>query len=191
MNKKLIGNCSPRKAWVKWGKLSTQMRDPAEAGKIGNSDKGFTLVELLIVIAIIGVLSTLLMANFLGVRERSRDAQRKSNLRQIQSALELYRADVGSYPPTSPGLKNCSSSTALGNAPTCTTIYMKKIPSDPLGTTAYNSGNYYYAINLNGYDLVACLENSNDKDITLTPPTGAPTNCGTAPNGKYYVLTDL
>lgn len=55
--------------------------------------KGFTLIELLVVLVIIASLATLLTANFVGVRQRGRDAQRKSDLRQIQSAFELYRAD--------------------------------------------------------------------------------------------------
>ena len=71
--------------------------------KVIKNIKGFTLVELLIVIAIIGVLSALLMANFIGVRQRARDAQRKSDLRQMQSALELYRSDLGLYPTTQNG----------------------------------------------------------------------------------------
>jgi general secretion pathway protein G len=55
--------------------------------------KGFTLIELLVVIAIIGMLSALLVPNFMGARERARDAQRKSDLKQIQKALEMYRQD--------------------------------------------------------------------------------------------------
>ena len=70
--------------------------------KIYNSKKGFTLIELLVVIGIIGILSGLLMANFIGVRQRSRDGTRKSNLSQIQSAVELYRSDQGSYPSPLP-----------------------------------------------------------------------------------------
>ncbi|MBI2195693.1 MAG: type II secretion system protein [Candidatus Levybacteria bacterium] len=99
LKEKLIGNCPPE-------------ADPPleEKLEIGNSrvkrEKGFTLVELLIVIAIIGVLTTLLMANFIGVRQRARDAQRKSDLRQIQSALELYRSDQGSYPQILPNCQN-------------------------------------------------------------------------------------
>lgn len=73
--------------------------------RIQNFKKGFTLIELLIVIAIIGVLATLLMVNFIGVRQRARDAQRKSDLRQIQSALEIYRSDQGSYPAS---IINCT-----------------------------------------------------------------------------------
>lgn len=117
--------------------------------------RGFTLIELLIVVAIIGILSTLIMVNFIGIRQRARDAQRKSNLRQIQSALELYRSDIGSYPAAS--LANCG--TSLGNSPTCTTIYMQKIPDDPL-----NSGQYVYTYLPSGstFYLYSCLENIND-----------------------------
>src|SRR5437588_640087 len=70
------------------------------------SSKGFTLIELLVVIAIIGILATIVMVNVLSVRSRARDTQRKSDIRQIQSALELYRADQGSYPN---GLPACNS----------------------------------------------------------------------------------
>src|ERR1035437_6668602 len=96
--------------------------------KSQNFKKGFTLIELLIVISIIGVLTTLLMANFVGVRQRARDAQRKSDLRQIQSALELFRSDQGLYPTTLP---NCNSSI---KSPDCSTSnYMTKVPMDPMG----------------------------------------------------------
>lgn len=138
--------------------------------KIFKNNKGFTLVELLIVIAIIGVLSTLLTANFIGVRQRSRDATRKSNLRQIQSALELYRSDQGSYPTSVP---NCTSSLM---SPDCSsTTYMQKVPTDPNGTSAPNGGFYYYVSNGTTYSIIACLENQNDSDkdsINVSPCDG-------------------
>lgn len=116
-------------------------------------NKGFTLIELLIVIAIIGVLATLLMANFIGVRQRARDAQRKSDVRQVQSALEIYRSDQSTYPPTAT-LSSCGGSLAVSG-----TIYMQKLPCDPTSGLAYT---YAQTGGGTGYTLYACLENAND-----------------------------
>lgn len=160
----------------------------------GNS-KGFTLIELLIVIVIIGVLTSLLVANFVGVRVRARDAQRKSDLRQMQSALELYRADQGTYPASSSTLslpENCAvppstTLTYFGNL-ACTATYMQKVPRDP-STSSYNGGNYYYASSGTTYTLAACLENANDADQNSTGTAPTPAGSGTCIT-KYYVLTN-
>lgn len=138
--------------------------------------RGFTLIELLVAISIIGVLSSFLLANFVGVRQRARDGVRKSDLRQIQSALELYRSDKGGYPGS--GSFPCtippSAFTDGGNPPV---IYMQKIPCDPT-----NTGQYKYTYSLSGstYNLYSCLENVNDsqKDATnnSTYCTGGTTN---------------
>lgn len=147
--------------------------------------KGFTLIELLIVVAIIGVLATLLMANFIGIRQRARDAQRKADIRQLQSALEFYRSDIGNYPAT---ISNCTcGANACLQDPTCKTTYMQKIPTDSLGASYYNSGNYFYYTNGSGtiYTLIACLENTADTQGTATKPSGigAPSGCV-----NYYVV---
>lgn len=151
---------------------------------------GFTLIELLIVIAIIGVLATLLMVNFVGVRQRARDAQRKSDLRQIQSALEIYRSDNGNYPASTNNtlVGNCSGS--LGNAG-CTTIYLKTIPADVSGSSYYNGGSYYFFSDgsSGNYTLGACLENGgdNDRQDTSSSPSGSNTGCS---SNRYYVLNN-
>jgi prepilin-type N-terminal cleavage/methylation domain-containing protein len=169
--------------------------------KTQNLNKGFTLIELLIVIAIIGVLATLLMVNFVGVRQRARDAQRKSDLRQVQSALEIYRSDNGSYHigttssvaelfACSPGPAPAActgSAKCFGNDPNCTTIYMKTLPIDPSGlsSSTYNGGNYYYSQANGNYILAACLENVGDSQ-GIAAPTGVPSaNCA---SGRLYVL---
>lgn len=136
--------------------------------------KGFTLIELLIVIAIIGILTSLLTVNFIGIRQRGRDAQRKSNIRQIQTALELYRSDQSNYPVTLPACGN-----SLVDPINGTTTYMKTIPCDPLG------GSYQYQGTSANYTIVGCMENSNDQDITKTPPPGF--NCSGA---NYFVATN-
>lgn len=60
--------------------------------------KGFTLVELLVTIAIIGLLATIAFVSLNRARVKARDAKRLSDLRQLQSALELYFSDNGKYP---------------------------------------------------------------------------------------------
>ncbi len=154
--------------------------------KIIKNIKGFTLVELLIVIAIIGVLSALLMANFVGVRQRARDAQRKSDLRQVQSALELYRSDLGLYPTTQNG-PDCDAALSSG-----TTTYMTKVPCDPTNTSFY-SGSYYYYSDGSVYYLVACLENSSDSQAKATTDSeyqAVPSinNTGCSSN-RFYIVS--
>ncbi len=152
------------------------------------SGAGFTLIELLIVIAIIGILTALVVANYISARQRARDAERKSDLRQIQAALEMYRQDQGYYPSVSSVpyalLPNCptGSPTFFGNAPSCTTTYLSKIPIDPLGTSWANdpsnfyNGNYSYSATSNGYSIVACLENTNDPQGSWGAPYGCTSN---------------
>lgn len=118
---------------------------------------GFTLIELLVVIAIISILSALLMANFIGVRQRGRDAQRKSDLRQIQAALEYYRSDYGGY-PVSIYTAGCFGAFTGANG----TTYMGKVPCDPIDKTTQYA--YSYNSSNNTYSLYACLENVNDID---------------------------
>ncbi|MDP2638084.1 MAG: type II secretion system protein [Candidatus Levybacteria bacterium] len=118
--------------------------------------RGFSLVELLVAIGIIGVLASFLLANFVGVRERARDSVRKSNLRQIQSALEFYRSDQSLYP--GPSLPNCGDPLVFEG-----TTYMKKIPCDPLDPVS-TSYDYDIASGNSSYCLRSCLENTKDSD---------------------------
>lgn len=64
----------------------------------GKKRKGFTLIELLVVIAIIGLLSTLAVVSLSAARTRARDVKRLADLRNFQSALEIYASEQGTYP---------------------------------------------------------------------------------------------
>lgn len=60
--------------------------------------KGFTLIELLVVVAIIGVLATVVLSSLNSARVKARDARRDADIKNIQTALELYHLDNGQYP---------------------------------------------------------------------------------------------
>lgn len=136
--------------------------------RVSYYSSGFTLIELLVTIAIITILATIFMANFVGVRQRGRDGQRKSNMYQIQSALELYRSDIGSYPATL-YTQNCPVSSSLANGGS---IYMNEIPCDPLDdenftylpVSASNGSCDGVATACVSYQLIGCLENQSDQD---------------------------
>lgn len=95
--------------------------------------KGFTLVELLIVITIIAILSAFGLINYLEVLKQGRDTKRQSDLKTIQSALEQYHADNHFYPDDitfgSPLTSNIGRS--LPSATPTPKIYLRTVPSDP------------------------------------------------------------
>lgn len=66
--------------------------------KYSNPKRGFSLVEILIVVAIVGVLSSALIVTQRGSTAQSRDAERKADLRNLKTAIELYKNEHGRYP---------------------------------------------------------------------------------------------
>jgi general secretion pathway protein G len=109
--------------------------------------RGFTLIELLVVIAIIGLLSTLAVVALNNARQKSRDARRVSDIKQMQTALELFFNDEGGY-PTQEGNLGVAAGNFLclgsnGWGATCTgTTYMAKVPANP--TPDDGGGSYTY-----------------------------------------------
>jgi len=142
--------------------------------------KGFTLIELLVVIAIIGLLSTLAVVALNNARLKARDAKRIADIKQIQTALELYYTEISSY-PIGAALQGATLRLGTGieadcgNA-TCDTIssangikdvvagttYMGLVPKDPSAKCAAGSGavcDYAYTrTDTSKYDLFFYLE---------------------------------
>jgi len=134
---------------------------------------GFTLIELLVVISVIGVLTSLVIMNVMGVRERVRDSQRKSDLNQMKKALFMYKNDYSNLYPVSDSdrkINACSPAVAIdwGSAFTCgSMIYMKILPQDPLNSESSPDITYKYRQIDSGGDfcLWATLENVSDQQI--------------------------
>jgi general secretion pathway protein G len=98
-------------------------------------DEGLTLVEMIVVLAIIALVAALIVPNVIGRPDQARVTTAQTSLRTIAGALKMYRLDNGSYPTTDQGLK------ALAERPTAPPIpsawspegYLPEVPVDPWG----------------------------------------------------------
>jgi type II secretion system protein G len=94
------------------------------------TNKGFTLIELMVTIAIIGILSSIVMISVQSAKQQSKDAKRVSDINSIKLALNLFYNDKGYYPA------NLTTSGAKFLVPN----YMSVIPKDPTGTDYFYVG---------------------------------------------------
>ncbi|OGY97671.1 MAG: hypothetical protein A2855_00345 [Candidatus Liptonbacteria bacterium RIFCSPHIGHO2_01_FULL_57_28] len=124
-----------------------------------NSRKGFTLIEMLIVIAIIGILASIVLVGLGPIQRRGRDARRQADLGQVRNALELYYYKCGHYPGGSACTDPVGNPTwdALEQAVRGASIGISQIPNDPSEGQSYT-----YATNGSGYVLMAVLEDANN-----------------------------
>lgn len=104
------------------------------------SRKGFTLLELIIVISIIAVLSTIGLNAYTSVQRSARDTRRKSDLKEMQTALETFRAENGRYPDT------CNDS-ALTICPIANTQWWGEAPN-PYGPDLGRTGSTGFIVDL-------------------------------------------
>ena len=65
---------------------------------IKSKQQGFTIVELLIVIVVIGILAALVITTFTGIQQKARDTERETDIKALQGQIEAYYAQNGNYP---------------------------------------------------------------------------------------------
>jgi prepilin-type N-terminal cleavage/methylation domain-containing protein len=127
--------------------------------------KGFTLMELLIVIVLLGFLVTAGVASYSSSLTKSRDTKRKNDLRQIAITLEAYNNDIGSYPlgDSNGSIVGCNGSACPwgGAFQNATTLYMVTLPGDAKSTQRY----FYVSPDGTYFQLYTRLENTKDSDI--------------------------
>ncbi len=141
-------------------------------------NKGFTLIELLVVIAIIGILSSVVLASLNSARQKSRDAKRVSDLKQLQLALELYYDSNGGYP------------SAISTATVVTPGYIAAIPTDPSTNVAYS----YAALGTGctSYHLGSTLENTGHVALSSDVDAAAASGTNQCPDeGSSSAKTDF
>jgi len=161
----------------------------------GKNRNGFTLIELLIVVAIIAILSSAVLIGLRPAQIAGRDARRLSDLRQVQTGLELYFNKCGYYPGKDEAGPTCGA--YINPPPTWqdlqfalvgSGIGVNKVPNDPVSTK-----NYLYDVTGAGgtsYVLGAALEDPNNSAFrdSITG-TQAGINCGPLANPPVFCIS--
>ena len=131
--------------------------------KMSKEQRGFTLIEIMVVVVIIGVLGAIVVPQFMGRPDQAKVTAAKTDIQAIGTSLEMYRLDNAHYPSTLQGLE------ALSKRPAGTPAarnwnpqgYLKSVPVDPWGTpyqylnSGVRSGNGSYDLYSFGADGVS------------------------------------
>ena len=116
--------------------------------RLRRSQDGFTLIEIMVVILIIGLLATIVVQNLRSATDKAKRVKAQADISQIKSALDRYYLDTGSYPTGDQGLAALAAPPGSGNMPKdWEGPYIERIPPDPWGNL------YLYQSDGNAYIL--------------------------------------
>lgn len=129
-------------------------------------NRGFSLIEIMVVVVIIGILAALVVPKIMSRPEQARIVKAEADISSIQSALDLYKLDNGFYPSTNQGLQALVTKPSTAPRPHNwkTGGYLQRLPVDPWGQP------YHY--------LNPGVHNANGIDIFSYGPTGQPSGTG-------------
>jgi prepilin-type N-terminal cleavage/methylation domain-containing protein len=179
---------------------------PSNAKPDSSVRNGFTLVEMVIAVAIIGLLATIAVYAFSGIQKKARDARRMSDIQTITDALELYKREYGRYPLNTDsdcsgydaGYRNGAASGDDFIGQLTGAGILGRVPGDPKGTSCTQTYLYYrYNAGMYGCDasrgayyvlMIGQLE-ASPIPSPLSPGWVCPTRDWTAPGGGYPGLT--
>lgn len=147
---------------------------------------GFTLMEIIIAMAIFAIVTGALLGNFFTSLTKGRDSRRKQDLDLVSKSLELYYNDHKAYPLK---VSFPAWGTLFWDG---TTTYMQKLPEDPKKASGYS---YYYDSDATGslYKLYGCIENTKDSSPNFKSDGYTGTNCGPCISGNLctYGISSL
>lgn len=111
--------------------------------------EGFTLIEIMVVILILGLLATIVVQSLRGSVDKAKRTKAEADISSLKTALDRYYLDNGSYPTTDQGLQALISAPTSGQIPTNYEQggYIERVPPDPWGH------GYFYQSDGNGYIL--------------------------------------
>ena len=110
------------------------MSVPRTRRRVRPSEQGFTLIELMVVVVILGLLAAIVTYNVLPLGDRGKITKAKADIAQIEGALDLYKLQNDVYPSTTDGLQALVSPPADADASKYQRGgYIKKLPLDPWG----------------------------------------------------------